>query len=370
MDTDINIDLHESAESAVRTIQLPLNFISVGEVEPDDIKIYIKQDIYKQIERFASSNTAKELGSILLGDYSEAMGKIQVVISAWIEAKHTDATASTLTFTHETWDYVHKSHSDEYPALKMLGWQHTHPNYGIFLSNYDLFIQENFFNLPFQVAYVVDPVQHLRGFFQWKSGKIEKLKGFYIYDDVGKPIKIEQAKPQRLPASSAPAVNLVKTFMVVSVLSLLLTTVWALALYRQVNIQTTQQESLLARLTQQEAELSTMQSELADGSTPVDADTIVTDLDHKIEMQQQALDQQASDLARIKDDLESIPTSQNIVSFKAYSVQQGDTLLEICQANGLDYEANISVIQSINGITNVDSIQAGQSILLPFVPKE
>ena len=119
---------------------------------------------------------------------------MNVIISSYVEAKYTDASASTLTFTHETWDYVHAEHERLYPNQKIVGWQHTHPNYGVFLSNYDLFIQENFFNMPFQVAYVIDPIQNIRGFFQWKNGKIEKLKGYYIYDDVGKPIKIEQTK--------------------------------------------------------------------------------------------------------------------------------------------------------------------------------
>ena len=64
-----------------------------------------------------------------------------------------------------------------------MGWQHTHPGYGVFLSGYDLFIQKNFFNLPFQVAYVIDPIENTRGFFQWKNEKIKKLGGYYIYDD-------------------------------------------------------------------------------------------------------------------------------------------------------------------------------------------
>ena len=33
----------------------------------------------------------------------------------------------------------------EYPDKKIVGWQHTHPGYGIFLSSYDIFIQENFY---------------------------------------------------------------------------------------------------------------------------------------------------------------------------------------------------------------------------------
>lgn len=44
---------------------------------------------------------------------------------------------------------------------------------------------------------MIDPIQNLRGFFQWKNGRIEKLKGYYIYDDVGRPIKIEQTKVKK-----------------------------------------------------------------------------------------------------------------------------------------------------------------------------
>ena len=197
MEKEFDIEIINEGPNDEGNVQLPLNFLSFGEIEHDDVKIYIKQNVYKELEEFASSDTSKELGSILIGDYCEQMGKTFVVISDFIKAKYTDASASTLTFTHETWDYVHKEHDMCYPDKKIVGWQHTHPNYGIFLSNYDLFIQENFFNLPFQIAYVIDPVQNIRGFFQWKNEKIEKLKGYYVYDDVGKNIKIEQKKIEK-----------------------------------------------------------------------------------------------------------------------------------------------------------------------------
>ena len=196
MDKNFEIELQEETVEDKPSVQLPLNFLTFGEIESDDVKVYIKQDVYKALEKLASSDTTKELGSIILGDYCQELGKNNVIISNYVEAKYTDASASTLTFTHETWDYVHSEHERRYPDKKIIGWQHTHPNYGIFLSNYDIFIQENFFNLPFQIAYVIDPIQNIRGFFQWKNGKIEKLKGYYIYDDVGNPIKIEQTKRQ------------------------------------------------------------------------------------------------------------------------------------------------------------------------------
>lgn len=218
LEKDFDIELQDSPAEEEQHVQLPLNFLAFGEIERDDVKVYIKQEVYQALEKYALADVEHERGTILLGEHCEELGSTHVIISNYIEARYTDASASTLTFTHETWDYVHQEQSAKYPDKKIVGWQHTHPSYGIFLSNYDLFIQENFFDLPFQVAYVIDPVQQIRGFFQWKNGKIEKLKGFYIYDDVGKAIKLGHEKET---AHKQPTRQGGKALPILSVLALL-----------------------------------------------------------------------------------------------------------------------------------------------------
>ena len=145
MEEDIGIELQGGTHSAVGKVRRPVNCIPVGKTQNDDVKVYIRQDVLQSIERLAASNPAKEVGGVLLGDYGEEPGSIRVVISGFIKAKFTDASASSLTFTHLTWEDIHDEQDILYPGLKILGWQHTHPGYGIFLSGYDLFIQENFF---------------------------------------------------------------------------------------------------------------------------------------------------------------------------------------------------------------------------------
>ena len=215
----IDLSLEEPASCAEpEHVQLPVNFITIGEVDNDDLKLYIRQDTFFRLEKYSAEDKSHERGSILIGTYSESTGKQNVIISEFIEAKYTDASASTLTFTHDTWDYIHKEHESQYPSMRIIGWQHTHPSYGIFLSNYDMFIQENFFNMPFQVAYVIDPLQNIRGFFQWKNGKVEKLNGYYIYDEVGKSIKgpvIDQAISKKSNISKAQFVWTCIGFVVV-----------------------------------------------------------------------------------------------------------------------------------------------------------
>ena len=61
---DIEIEVQETQQKQAESVQLPLNFLRFGEVENDDVKIYIKQSTYKALEKLAASDTTKELGSI------------------------------------------------------------------------------------------------------------------------------------------------------------------------------------------------------------------------------------------------------------------------------------------------------------------
>ena len=134
-------------------LSLPQNIVLFGEQGTEDKKVYISQQAYKEIHRFTRDKTMNESGGVLLGNVVEEFGKVHIIIRAFIEAKYSEGTPTTLTFTHESWDYIHKEESKKYPDYKILGWIHTHPDFGIFLSEYDTFIHENFFNEENQVAY-------------------------------------------------------------------------------------------------------------------------------------------------------------------------------------------------------------------------
>lgn len=173
---------------------LPQNILAVGERVEENKNIYISQPVYKEIHRFTKNKTTNESGGMLVGTIIEEFGKTNVVITGFIEAKFSEATPTTLTFTHETWEYVHERIEKKHQGKKIVGWIHTHPDFGIFLSEYDKFIHQNFFNEEYQVAYVIDPIQNIEGFYFWLDEKIEKCKGFYIYDKTGTDITIDPKK--------------------------------------------------------------------------------------------------------------------------------------------------------------------------------
>lgn len=173
---------------------LPQNILPIGERVEENKNIYISQSVYKQIHKFTKNKTANESGGMLVGTLIEEFGKTNIVISGFVEAKFCEATPTTLKFTHDTWEYVHKEIEKRHKGGKILGWIHTHPDFGIFLSEYDKFIHQNFFSEDYQIAYVIDPIQRIEGFYFWINGNLEKCRGFYIYDKTGTQINVDAGK--------------------------------------------------------------------------------------------------------------------------------------------------------------------------------
>lgn len=147
----------------------------IDAIDDKGVYVVINQSASDSILNYAQSDTSCELGGVLLGSYIEKEGKYLVKIEAAIEALYSETKRTNIKFTHKTWEYIDKVKEAKYPETRIVGWYHTHPGFGIFLSKHDQFIHSNFFNLPWQVAYVIDPVQGLNGFFGWSDNNIDKI---------------------------------------------------------------------------------------------------------------------------------------------------------------------------------------------------
>ena len=174
----------------------------IGHREADcgaDFVITVNADVYREIEEYAGSDTTKELGGVLLGRVVEDDGRHLVLVEGQIAALFTEAFQGSVTFTHESWDYMHTQRETRFPDLKIIGWYHTHPGFGIFLSSYDLFIQQNFFDIAWQVAYVVDPVNRRQGFFRWQGDQIVPC-GHRLDPEPPEALPEQAPPPQKRPA--------------------------------------------------------------------------------------------------------------------------------------------------------------------------
>ena len=142
-----------------------------------DLPIFLDRRAADAIERHALSDTSVELGGIMLGKecLDQQTGQPFVWISHSLEAKHYANTQASFTYTHDSWEEITRQRDQRFPDFDIVGWYHTHPSFGIFLSHHDLFIHQHFFAQPLQVAYVVDPINQTRGFFQWRDGGMAQV---------------------------------------------------------------------------------------------------------------------------------------------------------------------------------------------------
>lgn len=123
------------------------------------------------VSDYSGRDLQRERGAFLLGARHESP-RPAIEIRHYLPAAETRRSAASLTFTHDTWSALRREAEAKYPDDVVLGWHHTHPGFGVFLSPYDLFLHRHFFSEPWQVALVVDPKRCEFGFFQWREGEI------------------------------------------------------------------------------------------------------------------------------------------------------------------------------------------------------
>lgn len=157
----------------------------VGKVGANTLPIYVDLDVLRDMEAHALTNTDVELGGVMLGgQYEDEDGNAFVLVIDSLRAEHYEATKGSFKFTHETWTAISRQRDEFADDMAMVGWYHTHPDWGVFLSGMDLFIHENFFKRPLDVALVIDPCRQDRGWFQWTSienQSIHPTGGFYLF---------------------------------------------------------------------------------------------------------------------------------------------------------------------------------------------
>lgn len=68
--------------------------------------------------------------------------------------------------------------------MKIVGWYHSHPGFGVFMSGTDVITQRRYFPRDFHVALVIDPINGDRGFFKIKNKQCLSVK-YKCYEQKG-----------------------------------------------------------------------------------------------------------------------------------------------------------------------------------------
>ncbi len=137
-----------------------------------NLDIFFAQSAYLKCVKHASSDLQNEVGGVLVGRVRVDPGRSRqyLIIEDILPALYTDFGQTHVTFTQDTLVHLNNQLEDRFPGKRIVGWFHTHPRLGIFLSSYDTWLHRNFFPEPIHVALVLDPYNARAGFFVWQAG--------------------------------------------------------------------------------------------------------------------------------------------------------------------------------------------------------
>jgi len=165
----------------------------MGKRKPDQQpRVTIEGEVLRQIRQHARSNSKTEVCGVLIGEENGS----GMNITARIAGLNAAQAGTFVTFTQDTWEHIYKIKDKEYPNERIVGWYHSHPGFGVFLSDHDTFIHKNFFSAPLQVAWVYDPHSDEEGCFGWSGERLERLEEIRVKDDKGGEEAGETGKPE------------------------------------------------------------------------------------------------------------------------------------------------------------------------------
>lgn len=274
-------------------------------------KIELPPAVLDSIETHSYSNLTAEVGGMLVGKIENGVTNIV----GFVPATSASAEQISLTFTHEVWSEILTAVNTDFPDCQIVGWYHTHPSFGLFLSQYDEFIQRNFFSEPGQVALVVDPIA---GELAWFAAKGKKIEEFGRQKTRRGPVR----RPDMLPGASVKKASPIKTILIAvgaATISALL--VWGFTL----------------------------------SMTPPDTTNALKEVKANY-----------NNLFSEKSLLNDLFTTVRANPVLVYNFQEGDDFAEvILRFYGSDQTA---LVLKVNGFESADQVKAGTMLLLPDVP--
>jgi proteasome lid subunit RPN8/RPN11 len=191
------IDVRDLAKEQLPTGKFPADSRA-------DFRLHMSPDVRHGIEQHAKADTSVEICGVLVGQWGQDENGPYVNVTNYIRCENAASKMAEVTFTHESWAQINKQMDSKFTNDRIVGWYHSHPDFGIFLSERDCFIHEHFFSGAGQVAYVIDPVRDLEGVFAWRAGKPSPLSHYWIGNQLRTVDASERNVGRDMAATSQP----------------------------------------------------------------------------------------------------------------------------------------------------------------------
>ena len=144
-------------------------------------RLLVDNEVARRIRQHARRSMKTEVCGVLIGEVRNGV----IEVRASIEGLNAAQAGTHVTFTQDAWEAIYRVKDESYPDDRIVGWYHSHPGFGVFLSEHDTFIHRNFFSSPDQVAWVYDPHSDEEGCFGWIDGEIHRVPLLSMIDNNG-----------------------------------------------------------------------------------------------------------------------------------------------------------------------------------------
>lgn len=157
----------------------PKSVRQIGEI-PGRGRIYMEDYVIRFVKRLAEQSHGMEKAAVLLGTSLICDGEKIYQISGVVEI-HNFAGRSGPKFTDEDWDYIYSEMKENFTDLEIVGWFYSCQGFSVNQAGQLLQMHKLNFEKRDKVLYLYDETDGEDSFFLYRSGQLEKQKGYYIY---------------------------------------------------------------------------------------------------------------------------------------------------------------------------------------------
>ncbi|NLK97324.1 MAG: LysM peptidoglycan-binding domain-containing protein [Epulopiscium sp.] len=368
---------------------------------PTGIQVYLEDYVYTYLYQYAKLNRGEEKGAALVGYYTEEFGEKMAIISGAIQFKHSLSEDRVL-LTDEVMNEVRAKLNKYFPDCELMGWMHTQPGYGIFLTTQDIRLQKQFFGKPYQTLMIIDPIENIEAFFLWDKEEVRSAEGYYIYYEKNEQMQnymvnhkvgvsneelqekedvvIHFRKKDRAKRQEIQNKKITRLVVSLSVVLFLMCVSMAVGLIQnrerlarletELNHMDKNYTNLLSQLQEKDVQVVFAETEDAIANEPQETpdiaveeteDAIIIEEEPKEEVKQEAKEEAEKETEKAA---EQASKPQQEPSYDTYTVKQGDNLNRICYQH-YKTTAFVDEIVEVNKLESPDKIYEGQVLKLP-----
>lgn len=175
--------LLQPAEQSLRAYCQGKGISPVDGTPQHKLFVLVSEKALQSLYHFLESDLSREHGGVLVGlPYHDPQLDLSFVdIQSALPALETDGSPVHMQLTAAAWESISGNLEESFPGLAIIGWYHSHPDLGVFMSSTDAATQRAFYSQDWSLALVVDPIRQKAGWFSGPECQPMLKEQFVIY---------------------------------------------------------------------------------------------------------------------------------------------------------------------------------------------